>query len=578
MKQSRIPEKALSQHVAIVGKTGSGKTFRAKGEVERLLGREQRVCIIDPTGAWWGLKASADGKAEGFPVVIFGGEHADVPINQLAGEALGKLIGETNTPSIIDLSDMGTNARHRFAEHFFESLYQHNRGSLYLITDEADEFAPQSGPPGTERMLGAFDRIVRRGRIKGFRVWMISQRPAVLNKNVLTQANTLIAMRLPSSQDRKAVELWVKGQADESKACDMMASLASLPRGRGWIWAPEQSVLECGDSADIKTFDSSRTPDDGEKVAAPRRLADVDLTGIREAMAAAIDEAQANDPKALRSRAEKAEAEVRALKAAPTTTAPSTIQAQQIAELQAREKSLSAHNTELYRYGKRLRDGVYDALARIEEAQRILSGTNATEVPSYSATAVHPMQAVPAPMPIARPRPVTPAGPSNLAGPEQRILDAAAFFASIGEASPRRAAVAIVAGYSSISGGAFSNPCGALRAKGLITYPSSETLAITAEGLSKARAIGPASLAEFHQTLLSMLPGPEARILRPLIENGGRPMSREENARAANYGSITGGAYSNPLGSLRSRGFIDYPDRSSVVALPVLFPNLGGAR
>ena len=83
-KVTRIPEDALKQHVAIVGKTGSGKTFRAKGEVERLLQKNQRVCIIDPTGAWHGLKSSADGKSPGFPVVIFGGDHADVPINEHA--------------------------------------------------------------------------------------------------------------------------------------------------------------------------------------------------------------------------------------------------------------------------------------------------------------------------------------------------------------------------------------------------------------------------------------------------------------------------------------------------------------
>jgi DNA helicase HerA-like ATPase len=73
-KITRIPEAALAQHVAVVGKTGSGKTFRAKGEVERLLQKRQRVCVIDPTGAWYGLKSSADGKSAGFPIVIFGGE------------------------------------------------------------------------------------------------------------------------------------------------------------------------------------------------------------------------------------------------------------------------------------------------------------------------------------------------------------------------------------------------------------------------------------------------------------------------------------------------------------------------
>ena len=52
MKTSQIvPLEALSQHLAIVGKTGTGKTYMAKGLVEWLLDLERRVCVIDPTGA-----------------------------------------------------------------------------------------------------------------------------------------------------------------------------------------------------------------------------------------------------------------------------------------------------------------------------------------------------------------------------------------------------------------------------------------------------------------------------------------------------------------------------------------------
>jgi hypothetical protein len=50
---------------------------------------KKRVCIIDPKGDWWGLKASADGKGAGFPVIAFGdfknAEASDVPINAQSG-------------------------------------------------------------------------------------------------------------------------------------------------------------------------------------------------------------------------------------------------------------------------------------------------------------------------------------------------------------------------------------------------------------------------------------------------------------------------------------------------------------
>jgi DNA helicase HerA-like ATPase len=55
-----LPSSALDDRIAIVGTAGSGKTYAAKGFVERLLDSGARVAIVDPLGVWWGLRASAD--------------------------------------------------------------------------------------------------------------------------------------------------------------------------------------------------------------------------------------------------------------------------------------------------------------------------------------------------------------------------------------------------------------------------------------------------------------------------------------------------------------------------------------
>ncbi len=67
---------------------------------------------------------------------------------------------------------------------------------------------------------------------------------------------------------------------------------------------------------------------------------------------------------------------------------------------------------------------------------------------------------------------------SDLTGPEQRILDAIAWLESIGVDSPEETAVAFLAGYR-IGGGAFNNPRGRLRIKGLIDYVGSGCLRLT---------------------------------------------------------------------------------------------------
>src|SRR3954447_20262511 len=86
------PTAALDERIAIVGTAGSGKTYTAKGFVERLLDAGARVAIVDPLGVWWGLHAGASGE-NGYPVVVFGGAHADVPITAAMGAPLGQLGG-----------------------------------------------------------------------------------------------------------------------------------------------------------------------------------------------------------------------------------------------------------------------------------------------------------------------------------------------------------------------------------------------------------------------------------------------------------------------------------------------------
>jgi DNA helicase HerA-like ATPase len=62
---------------------------------------------------------------------------------------------------------------------------------MMLVIDEADAIAPQKPQKGEERMLGAAEDIVRRGGQRGIGCVLVTQRSAVLNKNVLTQAQIL---------------------------------------------------------------------------------------------------------------------------------------------------------------------------------------------------------------------------------------------------------------------------------------------------------------------------------------------------------------------------------------------------
>lgn len=312
-----FPKKALEQHIAVLGKTGSGKTYAVRGVVEQLLDGRERVCIIDPTGAWYGLRSSASGKSAGFPVVIFGGNHADLPLGGAHGDAIADVVGTSTTPCILDTSLMKVSERTRFFTDFADAIMRKNRGPLHLVIDEAHLFMPQSkvSDPQSGAMMHAGNNMVSGGRSRGLRIILITQRPAKLHKDSLTQVETLIAMKLMSPQDRAAVEAWIEDNADDAKAQEIITSLATLKVGQGWVWAPGLDVLERVTFPRIRTFDSGRAPDGSEVEA--KATAPIDLAAISAKLESVSATAVADDPKRLRARIAELERDARAARPAP---------------------------------------------------------------------------------------------------------------------------------------------------------------------------------------------------------------------------------------------------------------------
>ncbi len=290
-----IPIGALEQHVAIVGRTGSGKSYAARGAVEALLEAGRQVVVLDPTGVWWGLRAGADG-GPGFPVPVIGGDRADVALPAEAGAALAALIVERRQSAVVDTSGFTMGERRRFYGAFLAGLHHENRAALHLVVDEADELAPQRPLPDQTTVLHEMDRIVRRGRARGFRVLMITQRPAVLHKDVLSQAGCLIAMQLTAAQDRAAIGAWIEGQADRAEAKALLASLPQLRTGEGWLWWPHAGPPVQQRFPRIRTLDTGSTPAHGEEAAeAPLSDAGLDLEALRTALAAPVAERPRRD-------------------------------------------------------------------------------------------------------------------------------------------------------------------------------------------------------------------------------------------------------------------------------------------
>jgi len=155
------------------------------------------------------------------------------------------------------------------------------------VLDEADLWAPQRVQQDGFDLLGRVEEIVRRGRVRGFVPWLITQRPAVLHKDMLSQADILVSMKLTSSQDRAAVGRWIEGQADRAEGRRILGALPRLGRGEGWVWAPGDGVLAKVAFPRIRTLDSSQAPQQEQANGVPRPLAVPDLSALRAALSGA---------------------------------------------------------------------------------------------------------------------------------------------------------------------------------------------------------------------------------------------------------------------------------------------------
>lgn len=535
-----IPGAALAQHIAILGKTGSGKTYAAKGVVENILREGGRVCVIDPTGAWHGLRSSATGKSAGFPVVIFGGANADLPLGAAHGEALAEIIGTSSTPAIIDTSLMRVGERTRFFADFADAMVRKNKGPLHLVIDEAHLFAPQGkvNDPQSGAMLHAANNLVSLGRSRGLRIILITQRPAKLHKDSLTQVETLVALRLIAPQDRKAVEEWIKDNADEKKGREIIESLATLPTGQGWVWAPEIKLLERVTFPKIKTFDTSRAPD-ADEAGAGVVLAPIDRSAIEQRLQVVAADALANDPKVLKAEVAKLKRE---LAAKPAAAPAAAIDAKAVED---------AYQNGLAEGLARGENRAKAALAAVEGRLRdalVVAGASLESLDSPAPAPMQRRQVAARPVPLPRqPAPMVKAN-GQFSGPQHRILRSLAMWKALGHESPSREMVAAASGYSPSSGG-FNNLLGGLATAGAIGKPKPGHLNLL-------MAVDDMSPEEGRDMLLGYLSNPQRKLVDAL--DGAGDLSRDDLGSRTEYSSSSGG-FNNLIGSLSSLGLITKP-------------------
>lgn len=586
-----LPVDVVTQTIAVLAKRRAGKSYAMRRLVEQLFGAGQQVVLVDPKGDQWGIRSAADGKSPGLPIVILGGERADVPLEASSGEVVAKLVVEERVSVLLDLSLFRKHEVATFMTGFLENLYRLKAREIYrtplmLVIDEADAIAPQKPQRGEERMLGAAEDIVRRGGQRGLGCVLVTQRSAVLNKNVLTQSQILLALRTIAPQDLAAMNAWIDVHGTEEQKRTLMASLPSLPVGDAWIWSPGwptvDGIFKRVHVLPIDTFDSGATPRPGEKRTEPKTVADVDLDALKRQMSATIEKAKADDPKELRRQLAEKDRQLRELKLAnerhaaikPAPAAAPEIRTAEVPMFRSDEfvrfEEASARALEA---ASELREA-HSAVARNLDDARQLQATAARMLSAKLAPSqgLRPVQTSAKTASRPAPRHVAPPAGGSITGPMQRILDGLAELEALGLATPPRIQAALFAGYSHVNSTGFVKALGALRVGGWVDYGAGGVVVLTDAGRAAATFAGdPSTLAERQERIRAMLKPVEQRVLGPLVTAYPDALPREELAVASGYGHVNSTGFVKAVGRLRTLGLIDYPDRGRIVATDVLF-------
>jgi hypothetical protein len=573
-----LPVDAVTETFAILAKRGAGKSNAAVVMAEQMYDAGQPWVAVDPKGDWWGIRSSGDGTGPGLPALVLGGQHGDVPLEPAAGRLVADLIVEQRLTCVVDVSLMSKTDMRRFLADFAERLYQANTDPLHIFAEEAHEYIPQRVTAGDARMVGAWEKLVKWGRTHGLGVTLITQRSASLNKDVLTQVETLIALRTTGPQDQAAVRAWVD-EHDEGAA--MLAQLRKLGNGEAFVLSPQW--LELDEPLRIRfarrrTFDSGATPRAGEKRVAPRSVAEVDLAALKEAMAETIEKAKADDPKELRKHIVQLERDLAAERAKPTPepaverVAVPVIEQLHIDAFRGKiDQLLDALNdldVRLHEYPAELpTEGKQGQPTTRRSAPRATSASSTTGRAPVAGSSTTQREDPPAARDT---RPAAAGGPAELRSGARRMVEALGRMAPLRLTKGQWGMVAKL----KTTGGTWSTYLSDIRRAGLIDENSAGYTLTDAGFEYLGGRPDPMTPDELQDHYRSVLRSGAVKMLDALIDAYPDPLTREELGAAADI-VTTGGTFSTYLSDLVRNGLAERHDGDQILATDVLMFGAG---
>lgn len=367
----------LTGRGVVLGKSGSGKSNSASVVVEELLDDGYPVLIVDVDGEYFGLK-------EEYEILHLGAdEECDLQVGPEHAEKIAELTLEQNIPVILDVSgylheDDQKELIKEVGRHLFAKEKKLKKPFLMLI-EEVHEYIPESGLDDTGRML---IKIAKRGRKHGLGLCGISQRPADVKKDFITQCDWHVWHRLTWDNDTNVVRRVL--------GADYADAVQDLDDGEAFLHTDWNDQIRRVQFRRKHTFDAGATPG-LEEIERP------DLKSVSEDILSELEtiserkQAEANEIDRLQSEVEQRESRIDGLEEelekardvselaqrftdalAQTETGGSSKTVEETVDEIREEKNEEIRS--LRRENQELRDENQELRERVEELEQIAEG------------------------------------------------------------------------------------------------------------------------------------------------------------------------------------------------------------
>jgi hypothetical protein len=220
-----FPLDFVREKVFLTGITGSGKSWTGGLIMEEINRVGLQFVCFDALGAHGGLSQLPNVEE----LKPKGGETLNIKgmIDRLKKEP---------TSFVIDISDITLDKQQQVVAEYCDDLLMAKLGKgIMTIFEECQDFVPQQGKPVS------FDGIVRLcklGRQNGYGVCLISQRPASVSKEALSQCSVYMIHNLINHRDLKAIEDQMGFGTDRGEVKKVLGGISAAQQGEVVCYSP----------------------------------------------------------------------------------------------------------------------------------------------------------------------------------------------------------------------------------------------------------------------------------------------------------------------------------------------------